>query len=87
MINWRLAMWEMTFNEFHSLKYYWEGDGWNEPYSDRWTCACEDPEYPRDDVFEISWVQIDPECSGRPDFEVVVKQWLDHVVKERKNDF
>lgn len=57
----------------HDHDFYWEsdGDGWNEPYSDSFSCHCND--------WGISWVQQDRDCSGRIDLHEAVLQWVAHI--------
>lgn len=62
----------VIFSEFHSLDVYEEGDGWNEPRYEEFSCGCDGWEGP-------SWVQVDPECTGRPSMLEVVSEWLQHV--------
>lgn len=62
----------------HCLEASSEGDGWNEPESETYTCTCEEWE-------GIGWVQIDPARTGRPDPMEVVRQWRLHVWPERTN--
>jgi len=70
----------MLHDDYHKLEYYWEGDGWNEPYSDSWTCDCDEAF----DHFDISWVQIDPRCSNRPTMLEVAREWVKHVRENRE---
>lgn len=55
----------------HSFVYTAEGDGWNEPLSDSGDCHC--------GWQGLSWVQIDPACSGRPQIYEYVLEWVKHI--------
>lgn len=57
----------------HALIFSEEGDGWNEPMSEDWSCSCEEWE-------GVEWVQRDPKCSGRPDHVGVALAWREHFL-------
>ena len=59
----------------HSFIAYEDGDGWNEPRSDDFSCSCEQWEGP-------SWVQKDPQCSGRIDLPDAALEWVKHIYKD-----
>ena len=56
----------------HELVFDGDGDGWNEPFSETNDCICGD--------WQIHWVQIDPEQTGRPDSVDVALAWRKHVL-------
>ncbi|KQP63025.1 hypothetical protein [Nocardioides sp. Leaf285] len=54
----------------HDLERAHDGDGWNEPYSAHYTCICGE--------WSLSWVQTDPEQTGRPAGRDVLLSWRAH---------
>jgi hypothetical protein len=56
----------------HELVYEIDGDGWNEPQSETFSCHCGEWE-------GFDWIQTDPACSGRPDLITAAFLWLDHI--------
>lgn len=63
----------------HGLIVHEDGDGWNEPYSEDWSCSCEEWE-------GVEWVQRDPGCSGRPDAVTIAFAWREHVFPPESSD-
>lgn len=62
----------------HSLEADHDGDGWTEPFSDRYWCGCHgDDENPS---WTLDWMQSDREQTGRPDATDVLLAWADHVL-------
>lgn len=59
---------------FHSFTFSDEGDGWNEPRSESSGCDC--------GWQGLSWVQIDPKCTGRPSIWEYALAWKDHILKD-----
>lgn len=57
--------------EEHTLFGADDGDGWDEPLSEAYSCSCA--------AWEVTWVQIDPACSDRPAPTDIVRQWMAHV--------
>lgn len=62
-------------NQPHSLVLVIDGDGWNEPYSEDYSCFCENWE-------GIGWMQIDRECSDRPSLTDMAFKWRDHIYRD-----
>lgn len=48
-----------------------DGDGWNEPLSEQWTCGCGEWQGPE-------WTQSDPQGTGQPDPITASLEWLNH---------
>lgn len=74
----RIAVAEMIlrnqWGDEHFFDVSMDGDGWNEPFTDHYGCAC---------GYEIgNWLQSDPECTGRPDPVDMLLKWHDHLRKE-----
>jgi hypothetical protein len=60
--------------ESHWFKFWQEGDGWNEPFSDHSSCAC--------GWDGVSWVQTDRQCSGRTQIADHVLLWAQHITED-----
>lgn len=58
-------------DDTHVLEHSFDGDGWSQPYSVRYSCWC--------GAWQLSWVQVDPEQSGRPDPADAVLSWHAHM--------
>lgn len=56
--------------KIHYLEIERDGDGWNEPFHERYLCVC--------GGWEVSWTQYDPEQTGRPVGDDVVIAWARH---------
>lgn len=56
----------------HELVYETDGDGWNEPEIDQYSCIC--------DGWAVEWTQRDPERSGRLDPVDAALAWREHVL-------
>lgn len=61
--------------EYHDFVWSEDGDGWNEPYSDNFSCACGNWDGP-------FWCQTDPQCSGRPGMVEVALLWRQHILRD-----
>ncbi len=68
------AMQQMLFNDFCALAVSADGDGWNEPFSEDYTCDCTYWE-------GMQWVQTDPKCLDRPSLDLILAYWLQHVTE------
>lgn len=60
----------------HSFEAGHDGDGWTEPLSDHYSCGCGDGS---SDAWGLSWMQSDPEHTGRPDPTTMLLAWAAHV--------
>jgi hypothetical protein len=58
----------------HSFVFNSDGDGWNEPLSESGDCHC--------GWQGLSWVQVDPACSGRYDIWEHVMEWVNHIQRD-----
>lgn len=59
----------------HGFIFETEGDGWNEPEIDTFSCCCEQWE-------GFQWIQADPERSGRPNLEDMAMKWREHIIND-----
>lgn len=56
----------------HTLNAHTDGDGWNEPHHEEFTCSC--------GGWHTEWTQTDPNSSDRPDlFAETLPAWSQHV--------
>lgn len=55
----------------HDFVYHFEGDGWNEPFSESGDCHC--------GWQGLSWTQTDPQMSGRYQIWEYVFVWTKHI--------
>lgn len=58
----------------HGFEVAMDGDGWNEPFSDHYTCICEG--------WSIEWTQTDREHTDRTDPADALLAWHTHVEEE-----
>lgn len=66
---------EQTTNG-HRLEEETDGDGWNEPFTFTYSCAC--------GVQFAHWVQTDRDCTGQPSLiDEVVPAYTAHLLDER----
>lgn len=54
----------------HAFDHGHDGDGWNEPFSDDYSCLCGD--------WSLTWVQSDPGQTDRPDPADALLAWFAH---------
>lgn len=62
----------------HHLEADHDGDGWNEPFSDRYWCSCHAED--EDPTWTLDWMQYDRDQTGRPNSTDVLLAWSAHVM-------
>lgn len=55
----------------HELQVIYGGDGYNEPFGESYDCSCGQA--------IGSWVQVTPDCEGRPELDRMLSLHADHV--------